>query len=140
MGRTIHFCGFCDYKSDRKNSRDKHILRKHPLPQTKKLHSCTLCNRKFEKGYQLQLHKQISHNLLDTPEEVGMQTDLGTQTDIAEEPTFQKVDVIKLINESFEFFQNYMKMKMEHPGFESNEIIKEGIDITRFVMIKKLCK
>ena len=29
MTRTIHYCTFCDYKSDRKHDRDRHVTRKH---------------------------------------------------------------------------------------------------------------
>ena len=29
MTRTIHYCNFCDYKSDRRYDRDKHVNRKH---------------------------------------------------------------------------------------------------------------
>ena len=29
MTRTIHYCNFCDYKSDRRYDRDKHVSRKH---------------------------------------------------------------------------------------------------------------
>ena len=29
MVRTIHYCNICDYKTDRKYDRDKHVQRKH---------------------------------------------------------------------------------------------------------------
>ena len=29
MTRTIHYCNFCDYKSDRRYDRDKHFNKKH---------------------------------------------------------------------------------------------------------------
>ena len=31
MARTIHYCTFCDYKSDRKHDRDRHVTRKHDI-------------------------------------------------------------------------------------------------------------
>ena len=31
MTRTIHYCTFCDYKSDRKHDRDRHVTRKHGM-------------------------------------------------------------------------------------------------------------
>ena len=31
MTRTIHYCTFCDYKSDRKHDRDRHVTRKHGI-------------------------------------------------------------------------------------------------------------
>ena len=33
MVRTIHYCHFCDYKTDRKYDRDKHIQKKHQSVQ-----------------------------------------------------------------------------------------------------------
>ena len=29
MVKTIHYCHFCDYKTDRKYDRDKHMEKKH---------------------------------------------------------------------------------------------------------------
>ena len=34
MTRTIHYCTFCDYKSDRKHDRDRHEKNKHGTSQT----------------------------------------------------------------------------------------------------------
>ena len=34
MTRTIHYCNFCDYKSDRRYDRDKHVSRKHANDHT----------------------------------------------------------------------------------------------------------
>ena len=31
MTRTIHYCNFCDYKSDRRYDRDKHVNKKHGI-------------------------------------------------------------------------------------------------------------
>ena len=139
MGRTIHFCGFCDYKTNRRYNREKHILRKHPPPQTKKLH-CTFCNCKFEKRYQIKLHKDIIHNFVDSSEKVetqtdkSTQTDIGKQTDIAMEPTFKKSDVENLLDEAFDCFQYYMLPA----GFGTKEMIEESINVSKFVMKEKL--
>ena len=80
----------------------------------------------------IRIHMQNIHNFDDTQEG-------DTQADFAIEPTFQKSDVMKLIDESFEVFQNYMKMKMEPLGVESKEMIKEGIDVSKYILRKKLC-
>ena len=141
MVKTIHYCNFCDYKTDRRYNREKHILRKHPQPQTKKLH-CTFCNCKFEKRYQIKLHKDIIHNFVDSSEKVetqtdkSTQTDIGKQTDIAMEPTFKKSDVENLLDEAFDCFRYYM----QPAGFETKEMIEQSIDVSKFVMKEKLCK
>ena len=127
MGRTIHFCGFCDYKTDRIYNREKHILRKHPPPQTKKLH-CTF-------------HKDIIHNFdssekVETQTDKSTQTDIGKQTDIAMEPTFKKSDVENLLDEAFDCFWYYMLPA----GFGTKEMIEQSIDVSKYVMKEKLCK
>ena len=130
MGRTIHFCGFCDYKTDRRYNREKHILRKHPPPQT---------NCKFEKRYQLKLHKDMIHNFdssekVETQTDKSTQTDIGKQTDIAMEPTFKKSDVENLLDEAFDCFRYYM----QPAGFGTKEMIEESIDVSKLVMKEKL--
>ena len=86
----------------------------------------------FLNSLMIRIHMQNIHNFDDTQE-------AGTQTDVSMEQTFQKSDVMKLINESFDVFQNYMKMKMEPLGVESKEMIKEGIDVSKYILRKKLC-
>ena len=44
------------------------------------------------------------------------------------------------MDEVFDVFQNYMKMKMEPLGVESKEMIKEGIEVSKYILRKKLCE
>ena len=60
MTRTIHYCTFCDYKSDRRYDRDKHVTRKHgiyregaPTNMTQPSHSSAAENRQHLTGYQV---------------------------------------------------------------------------------------
>ena len=60
MTRTIHYCTFCDYKSDRRYDRDKHVTRKHgiyreraPTNMTQPIHSSAAENRQHLTGYQV---------------------------------------------------------------------------------------
>ena len=62
MTRTIHYCTFCDYKSDRKHDRDRHVTRKHdiykegaPTSMTQPTidYSSAVENRQHLTGYQV---------------------------------------------------------------------------------------
>ena len=79
---------------------------------------------------------QNIHKFDDT-REAGTQ-EVGTQTDDSTQPTFQKADVSNLVNEAFDVFQNYMKMKMQLTDFISEEMIEECIDVSKYVMRKKI--
>ena len=68
--------------------------------------------------------------------EAGTQ-EVGTQTDDSTQPTFQKADVSNLVNEAFDVFQNYMKMKMQPTDSMSKEMHEECIDVSKYVMKKK---
>ena len=84
---------------------------------------------------------QNNHKLDDTQE-------AGTQTDDSMQPTFQKADVLKLMDEAFDVFQNYMKMKMQRTDFMSEEMqptefmseemIEECIDVSKYVIKQKI--
>ena len=58
------------------------------------------------------------------------------------QPTFQKEDVLKLMDECFDVFQMYMKIKMQLTDFEIEEMIeemiKECIDVTKYAMKHKI--
>ena len=66
----------------------------------------------------------------------------GKQTDESKEPTFQKEDVLKLMDECFDVFQIYMKIKMQRADFEIEEMIQEMIeecsDISKYAMKQKI--
>ena len=84
---------------------------------------------------------QNIHKLDDTQE-------AETQTDDSMQPTFQKADVLKLMDEAFDVFQNYVKMKMQRTDFMSEEMqltdfmkeemIEECIDVSKYAMKQKI--
>ena len=78
---------------------------------------------------------QNIHKFDDT-REAGTQ-EVGTQTDDSTQPTFQKADVSNLVDEAFDVFQSYMKMKMQLTDFISEEMIEECIDVSKYVMKKE---
>ena len=78
---------------------------------------------------------QNIHKFDDTQEE-------GRETDEFMQPTFKKEDVLKLMDECFDVFQLYMKIKMQLTDFEIEEMIeemiKECIDVTKYAMKQKI--
>ena len=87
MTRTIHYCTFCDYKSDRKHDRDRHVTRKHGIYKegapTSTTHptidySSAAENRQHLTGYQVRqglpvngsgvLHTTLQHDPTAKPE------------------------------------------------------------------------
>ena len=78
---------------------------------------------------------QNMHKFDDT-QEAGTQ-EARSQTDESKEPTFQKADVSNLVDEAFDVFQSYMKMKMQLTDFISEEMIEECIDVSKYVMKKE---
>ena len=81
---------------------------------------------------------QNIHKFDDTQEAETQEAE--SQTDESMGPTFQKSDVTDLVNEAFDVFQNYMKMKMQQTDFMSEEMIEECIDVSKYAMEKKLCE
>ena len=76
------------------------------------------------------------HKFDDTQEEGTREA--RTQTDDSMQPTFKKTDVSNLVNEAFDVFQNYMKMKMQPTDSMSKEMLEECIDVSKYVMKKKI--
>ena len=87
MTRTIQYCTFCDYKSDRKHDRDRHVTRKHgiykegaPTSATQPTidYSSAAENRQHLTGYQVRqglpvngsgvLHTPLQHDPTAKPQ------------------------------------------------------------------------
>ena len=77
----------------------------------------------------------------DDTQEAGTQ-EAGSHTVISMQPTFQKADVLKLMDECFDVFQIHMKIKMQRTDFEIEEMIEEMIeeciDVSKYAMKQKI--
>ena len=139
----MHTCNFCDYQTPYVFNLRRHQTNRHALPDTS--HSCHFCKYKSERKYNRRVHKLNIHKFDDAQEagtqEAGTQ-EAGTQTDETKEPTFQKEDVLKLMDEAFDVFQNYIKTKMHRPLTEIEdmieEMIEECIDVSKYAMKQKI--
>ena len=136
----MHTCNFCDYQTPYVFNLRRHQTNRHALPDTS--HSCHFCKYKSERKYNRRVHKLNIHKF-DDAQEAGTQ-EAGTQTDETKEPTFQKEDVLKLMDEAFDVFQNYIKTKMHRPLTEIEdmieEMIEECIDVSKYAMKQKISK
>ena len=126
----IHPCNFCDYQTPYAANLRRHLSNKHIRPP--QLYSCAFCNYKSERKYKLTLHMQNSHDTQGA----------GKQTDESKESTFQKEDALKLMDECFDVFQIFMKIKMQRADLEIEEMIQEMIeecsDISKYAMKQKI--
>ena len=85
----------------------------------------------FLNSLMIRIHMQNIHNFDDT-QEAG--------TDVSMEQTFQKSDVMKLINESFDVFQLFLKIKMQMGGVGNEDMIEESINASKCYMLEKIIK
>ena len=81
--------------------------------------------------------------LMQNIHKFGDTQEAGTQeADESMGPTFQKADVLKLMDECFDVFQIYMKIKMQRTDFEIEEMIEEMIeeciDVSKYAMKQKI--
>ena len=62
--RSIHYCNVCDYKTDRKYDRDKHVTRMHgnKCSENVKINYCVHCNYKSTRMWCVKRHIGIKHS------------------------------------------------------------------------------
>ena len=113
MTRTIHYCNFCDYKSDRRYDRDKHVSRKHAND-----HSTP-----SQAGSGAVQSDQPHSNLKNKHVRKGSMTE---------------DELRNMITESFNVFQDYMKIKMQPTGAGSEEMIEESIHAFKCYMLNQI--
>ena len=69
MTRTIHYCNFCDYKSDRRYDRDKHVNKKHgidPFATIQTGSGIEPIKQTIPQGKYLNIQHQSIHQLYET--------------------------------------------------------------------------
>ena len=156
----LYSCHLCNYKSERRYNLRVHMHNIHKFDDT---HEAGTQEAGSQTDDSMQPTFQI-HKFDDIQEagtqEAGSQTDDSTQSDFqihkfedtqeagtqesgsqtydSTQPTFQKADASNLVNEAFDVFQNYMRMKMQLTDSMSEEMIVECIDVSKYVMKKKL--
>ena len=99
-----------------------------------KKYICPFCNFKTHKKYNLDMHKRNRHSAQEYPEDDIFQK--GSESLPMNQQMNQKTDGSNLVNEAFDVFQNYMRMKMQLTDSMS-EMIVECIDVSKYVMKKE---
>ena len=105
-----------------------------------KKYFCPFCNFKTHKKYNLDMHKRNRHSAQEYPKDDIFQKGSGSLP--MNQLMNQKEDVLKLIDEAFDVFQIYMKIKMQQTDFKIEEmieeIIEECIDVSKYAMKQKI--
>ena len=97
---------------------------------------CPFCNFKTHKKYNLDMHTRNRHSAQEYPKDYIFQKGSGSLP--MNQLMNQKEDVLKLIDEAFDAFQIYMKIKMQRTDFEIEEMIEECIDVSKYAMKQKI--
>ena len=104
----FHKCDHCDYESNY-----KYNLRRHEKFQHGSACYCAHCDYK---------NSNRKH----------MKNKRARKGDIALD------EMRNIINEGFNVFQLYMKMKLQPTGFEDEEMIEESINVFKHYMLNKI--
>ena len=106
----LSYCAHCDYKSPYKSSDIKHMNTTH-IPQQTMLHCCC----------------EFSGN-----DECGIRGKNKNTTSMTGD------EVRTLINESFDVFQIFLKIKMQMGGVGNEDMIEESINASKCYMLEKI--
>ena len=147
-----------NYKRHLKNKHEEHILPTYPDNNSNKMiHKCNKCEYYSTRRYDLKRHKKNKHeepmgycdhsnykshiNTVHTPQQTMLhcccnsKDECGTRrkdVDMAED------QVRTLINNSFDVFQHYLKIKMQANEVEYEDLIEKSIDVFKCYMLEKL--
>ena len=110
----IHYCAHCDYKSVHKWCVRRHMKTKH---QNNPDHCCSCCEFNSNDVYDRRKH---------------MKNKCARKRDLSVD------EVRNIINEGFDIFQLYMKMKIQPTEVEDEERIEESIDVFKHYMLYKI--
>ena len=107
------------------------------------LYKCEHCDYASDRKYNLKKHeKNIHEKFLHEAARYSAHCDYSNKKRIYKEDA-RKGDMTKhemrnIINEGFNVFQLYMKMKLQPTGFEDEEMIEESINVFKHYMLNKI--
>ena len=144
----IHKCNNCEYQSPYKANYRRHIANKHGIkqphvdstpsqagndgrPSHEQKYFCSFCNFRTHKKYNLEMYKKNKHGNSPIPPHAENEKH-------ARKGSMTKDELRNMITESFDVFQEYMKIKMQPTGAGSEEMIEESIDAFKCYMLKKI--
>ena len=162
--KMIHKCTKCEYQTPYKSNYGRHLKNKHEehiLPtyldniSKKKIHRCNKCEYYSTRRYNLKVHKKnkheepigyCDHSNYKSPCHINtahpaQNTMLHCCCTSKDECGTRRHDmtgdqVRTLINNSFDVFQNYMKMQATEDGNE--DMVENITDVFKYYMLKKI--
>ena len=107
---------------------------------TKMLYKCDHCDYESNYKYNLRRHEKFQHGSAcycahcdyKNSNRKHMKNKRARKGDIALD------EMRNIINEGFNVFQLYMKMKLQPTGFEDEEMIEESINVFKHYMLNKI--
>ena len=138
----IHKCNNCEYQSPNKANYRRHIANKHGIKQphvdstpsqagNEQKYFCSFCNFRTHKKYNLEMYKKNKHGNSPIPPHAENEKH-------ARKGSMTKDELRNMITESFDVFQEYMKIKMQPTGAGSEEMIEESIDAFKCYMLNQI--
>ena len=109
--KMLYKCEHCDYASDRKYNLKKHVKNIHE----KYLHEAARYSAHCDYSNKKHMNKEDARK--------------GDMT---------KHEMRNIINEGFDYFQQYMWMKLQSAEFEDVEMIEESINVFKHYMLNKI--
>ena len=118
----IHHCPFCDFTSNHKWVVRRHIKSKHKEP--------TIISHKDNKSH-------CHMNTVHTPQQTMLHSCCTSKDECGTRRHDMTGDQVRtLINNSFDVFQNYMKMQATEDGNE--DMVENITDVFKYYMLKKI--
>ena len=109
------------------------------------LYKCEHCDYASDRKYNLKKHvKNIHENFLHEAASYSAHCDYKSSNkkhmnkEDARKGDMTKHEMRNIINEGFDVFQLYMKMKLQSAEFEDEEMIEESINVFKHYMLNKI--
>ena len=157
----IHKCNKCEYQTPYKANYMRHLKNKHEehiLPtypgniSNKMIHNCNKCEYHSTRRYNLKVHKKNKHEEpmgycdhsnyespchMITPQQSTLHCCYTSNDECGTRRHDMTGDQVRtLINNSFDVFENYMKMQATEEGNE--DMVENITDVFKYYMLKKI--
>ena len=110
------------------------------------MYKCNFCDYQSSRNYNLKVHIRNKHNLQTGSGSESMGESIPPQPDMikhmknkhVKKDSMTEDELRNMITESFNVFQDYMKIKMQATGAGSEEMIEESIRAFKCYMLNQI--
>ena len=105
------------------------------------MYKCNFCDYQSSRNYNLKVHIRNKHNQQTGSGSEPMGESIPPHAENekhARKGSMTKDELRNMITESFDVFQEYMKIKMQPTGAESEEMIEESIHAFKCYMLNQI--